>query len=384
MNLLNHDYINVLKGGKPPFLSFYQKTHRHFPANQQDPIRFRNLVRQMEMTMRDEFPEEEVKPLLERFQEIGSDVSFWNHTLDGLAIFAAPGIFEVFGIQRPVQDLTVVADSFHTKPLRHFLQTADRYQILALSRDSMRIFEGNRDVLDEIEPAPGVPRTIEEALGEELTVPHMTVASYGGVGMGAVPMRHGQGGRSDELDIDTERYFRAVDRAVEEHHTRVTGLPLILAALPEYHGHFRELSRNPQLIEHGITINPDSQNCDQLRDLAWQVMQPIYQSKFISLREEFGRALALSSGGDRLAEVAEAAVNGRIDTLLVESDRHLPGKIDEMTGEVDEAGVDDGEPLVDDVLDDLADLVEGKGGRVVVLPSEYMPTQTGIAAIYRF
>jgi hypothetical protein len=29
--------------------------------------------------------------------------------------------------------------------------------------------------LDEIEPAQGVPRTITEALGEELTEPHQTV-----------------------------------------------------------------------------------------------------------------------------------------------------------------------------------------------------------------
>ncbi|MGQ0699043.1 MAG: hypothetical protein ACT4PZ_12470 [Panacagrimonas sp.] len=29
----------------PPCLSLYQPTHRHRPDNQQDPIRFRNLVK---------------------------------------------------------------------------------------------------------------------------------------------------------------------------------------------------------------------------------------------------------------------------------------------------------------------------------------------------
>jgi hypothetical protein len=55
-----------------------------------------------------------------------------------------------------------VADSFHTKPLLRILQSADRYQILALNRHRARLFEGNRDALAEIELAPGVPRAITD------------------------------------------------------------------------------------------------------------------------------------------------------------------------------------------------------------------------------
>ena len=39
---------------------------------------------------------------------------------------------------------------------------------------------------------------------------------------------------------------------------------------------------------------------------------------------------------------------------------------------------------VDDMLDDLAELVLTKGGEVVVVPSERMPTDSGLAAICRF
>jgi len=37
-----------------------------------------------------------------------------------------------------------VADSFHTKPLLRVLQSADRYQILALNRHEAKLYEGNR------------------------------------------------------------------------------------------------------------------------------------------------------------------------------------------------------------------------------------------------
>jgi hypothetical protein len=44
-------------------------------------------------------------------------------------------------------------------------------------------------------------------LGYDLTDKHTTVASYGGVGNQTSDMHHGQGGKSDEADIDTESFF---------------------------------------------------------------------------------------------------------------------------------------------------------------------------------
>lgn len=43
-----------------------------------------------------------------------------------------------------------------------------------------------------------------------------------------------------------------------------------------------------------------------------------------------------------------------------------------------------GDPAVDDLLDDVAELVLRNSGEVVVVPAARMPGQSGIAAIYRF
>jgi len=75
--------------------------------------------------------------------------AFWNHTLDGLAVFATPRLFEVHRLQRSVAEFAVVADSFHVKPVIRFLQSADRFQVLGLSGSTVRLFEGSRDTLDE-------------------------------------------------------------------------------------------------------------------------------------------------------------------------------------------------------------------------------------------
>jgi hypothetical protein len=373
---LLEELLSVHQG---PYLSLYQRTHRHHPDNQQDPIRFRNLVKELEASLGQRVPEAEARALLEPFEALARDGAFWNHTLDGLAVLRAPGIFHALRLPRPVSELVVVGDTFHTKPLRRLLQSADRYHILGLSLDRIRLFEGNRDALDELSLVPGVPPTIADALGAELTEPHQTVASYGGAAN--TPMRHSHGSKKDEIDIDAERFFRAVDRAVLEHYSRPSGLPLVLAALPEHHPVFHEVSRNPHLIEEGIRANPDALSPEELRERGWQALEPRYRARLAALSEEFSQARAKEMGSGDLAEVVRAATSGRVATLLVEAERQIPGRFDDH-GRIEHADLSD--PQIDDMLDDLGELVERKGGQVLVIPAERMPTRTGLAATYRY
>jgi len=364
-----------------PCLSLYQATHRHHPDNEQDPIRFRNLVKDLEASLLQAYPAADASALLTPFRALAHDRDFWNHTLDGLAVLGAPDFFRVFHLPRPVTELAVVAESFHIKPLWHFLQSVDRYQVLALSRDKIHLFEGDRDALGEVELADGVPSTIILALGSELTEPHQTVASYGGVGGASNAMHHSHGGKADEVDNDANRFFRSVDRAVLEHHSRPTGLPLILAALPEHHHRFHAVSQNPFLMPEGVTINPDAVTNDALRTLAWQVVEPRYEARLAKLKSDFEQARAAERGSDNLQHIAAAAASGLVATLFISADRQIPGRLDEEGGEVVGGTLSD--PRVDDALDDLGELVNKLGGEVLVIPTDGMPTRTGVAAIYR-
>lgn len=365
-----------------PRVSLYQPTHRHHPENQQDPIRFRGLVKNLEAILLKNHSLEQVGGILERFEALGQDAEFWNHTRDGLAVLASPDCFEVIVLPRSVQELTVVADSFRTKPLRRILQTTDRYQVLGLSLHKIKLFEGNRDGIEEVDLADGVPRTIAEALGEELTEGHQTVASYGGVGANTGAMRHGHGGKSDEVDNDADRFFRAVDRGVTETHSRPSGLPLILAALPEHHHLFHEVSHNPYLVSESIKSHPDSMSLDELRECAWTVFEPMYQARIATLRDDFSVAKSKDLGLDDLVQIGEAVKAGRVATLLIEADREIVGHIHEGSGNV-HLGASD-HPQSDDLLDDLGERVLKLGGQLVVVPAAQMPTTTGAAATCRY
>jgi hypothetical protein len=382
MDALERDYPSVLLADyEPPCLSLYQPTHRHYPDNQQDPIRFRNLVRVMEASLRQKHAARDVRPLLAPFQALADDRAFWNHTLDGLAVLATSDLFKVYRLQRPVPELAVVADSFHTKPLLRILQSADRYQILGINRQEMRLFEGNRDAIAEIESASGVPRTVDAVVGETVGEPERKNRVYGPTAPGGTT-RHGTDVKEEELASDTVRFFRAVDRAVLEHHSRPSGLPLLLAALPEHHHLFRAVSRNPFLAAEAIDIYPDALSLDALRERAWQLVQPYYLKRLGGLIERFHAAKANNLGSDELADIGAAAAAGRIATLLIEAERHIPGALDPVTGAI--TPHDLGHPEIDDLLDDLGERALKTGGEVVIVPAERMPTDTGIAATYRF
>ena len=384
MSFLTKNSLTELVGfHSSPCLSLYQLTHRRHPENRQDPIRFRNLVNELEASLLQAYPASETRLLLKPFDALADDHDFWNHTLDGLVVLAAPDLFRVFRLPRPVTELAVVADSFHVKPLWQFLQSVDRYQVLGVSRGKIRLFEGDRDALEEIELAAGVPRTITDALGSELTEPHLTVTSHGGVGgSSSATMHHGHGGKADEVDIDADRFFRSIDRAVLEHHSRPTGLPLILAALPEHHHRFRNVSQNHFLMAEGIMVNPDAVTNDRLQALAWQVVKPQYEARLAKLKDDFEQARATGLGSDNLSQITAAAALGRIATLFIVADRQIAGHLDEKTGKLLRGALDN--PRFDDVLDDLGELVVKMGGVIVVIPAEKMPTHTGVAAIYRY
>jgi hypothetical protein len=373
----------LLTTNKETCLSLYMPTHRSHPENLQDPIRFKNLIKQLEESLLQKYSSGEVKIYLEPLEALVDDNSLWNHTSNGLAVFSATGLFKIVGLPVSVDELAMVADSFHTKPLRQYLQSTDRYHVLGLSLHEIRLFEGNRHSLSEVELTSDTPKTITEALGDELTDKHTTVASYGGSGGESSSMHHGHGGKNEETEKDAERFFRVVANTIYEHFTKPSGWPLILAALPEHNSLFQKVNKNPLLLSRSITINPTSVSIDKLVTLAWEIMEPEYNQKLDSFSSRFEQAKANGKGSDDYKEVAVAAVEGRVDTLIVEANRIIPVRITNLvTGNTQKKDLIN--PKVDDLLDDMGELVMKMGGQVIVIPGDKMPSETGLAAIFRY
>ena len=122
---------------------------------------------------------------------------------------------------------------------------------------------------------------------------------------------------------------------------------------------------------------------EELRAEAWGIFEPLRANRISQALDAFGASRARDLGASDIAEVAHAAVQGRVGRLLLEADRQVWGQLDRTTGGVVFAG-EPGTALAADVLDDLAEVVLAFGGEVLLVAKTSMPVTTGVAATYRF
>lgn len=357
--------------GEQPCISIYLPTSRLTSESDANRIGFKNQLKKVEQSLglRQQQHAAHSK-LLEPLLRLVDDQGFWADQREGIAVFRSPQRLMLRRLLRPITELADVANSFHLKPLIRILRESSRYQVLCVSSERVALYEGNRVSFGEVPLHPDVPRNMADALGEpsHVTKTRRTVYDLGD---------------SEQKDDQLRRYFRRVDQAVWDHHSRRAQVPLIFAGLGEYHGFFHEASHNPNLLENGIRRDPfKAIQQRKLHELAWDVMQPVYDSQLAELRGKFAEAKAYDKAADRLENVARLAAFGKLGTLMVQDDYHVAGVLDRGTGEITWEPMHD--PGVGDVVDDIAELVLRQGGDVMVLPRAQMPCVTGVAAIQRY
>lgn len=370
----------IFFNSKEPCVSLYQPTHRHSPENKQDLILYKKLLSETEKLLNKKYPQADVKKLTEPMKALKDDWHFWENAGDGLCVLSDVEKCMVYRLMEPVKESVTVSDAFHLRPLIKFFQTDDRYILLALSRSKFTLYQGSKYDIKEIELPEGTFKTISEVLGEDFTQPYLTHGSYGGAG--GLAMFHGHGDKNAEIDKDTVKFFNYVDKFVYENFSKNSTLPLILYALTEHHGEFRKLSKNPNLLKEGIKHSDNSIDLRKLNKLAWEVMEPIYFKRHQDWIDRYRKLKVNSLGENHLEKIIKAACENRIEAVLIEADRVIPGKVDYEKCEFIPGDIE--MPGYDDVLEEIAELVYKGGGEVIILPKDKMPSRNGLAAIFRY
>jgi hypothetical protein len=360
-------------------ISLYQPTHRHAPENKQDPVLFSNLLREIELILKEKMSEEELTERMEPFRKLVEDKEFWNTTMDGLAVLASQQGCFVYRLADSMPVRTDVGRRFNLRPLVRYYQTAERFQILGITLDGFAMFEGDRYQIDKVALEEGIPVTMNQVLGEEHTEGYLSHGSYGGGGESA--MYHGHGAKKDDKDQDIEKYFRYIDGLVAEKYSQVSGLPLILLSHREQSGEFKKISTNERILSEGIRGYYPDLTLEQLREPAWQVMRPFYQQKIDRWLDDYYTALNKELASDNPVDIALATLEGNVETLFMEENRILQGAWDEETGEIKLNELN--HPENTDVLNDLVAAVMRQKGRIVILSAEQIPGKTGVAARFR-
>lgn len=345
----------------------------------QDRLRFKHLVKSCETELTMKFDELTALAYLKALKEIEEDDDFWLSPSEGLAIFVDQKQAIVYKLQVQVEPLAIVADSFHIKPLHQVFQFNQKVIVLGIDAENFMLFEGNRFGFNAVPLDKNAPTTLEAAIGVHKAESYLSRGSYGGTETG---MFHGHGGRKDEKEKTTEKFFRFVDNYVLENYSKESKAPIILLALNEHHSVFQSLSKNPYLLKEGIKGNFKDFDLKQLKTEVNALLEPLNNQKLLSILERYRASLSESKGSDRIAEITKAALEGRIEILLIEENKIILGKINPRNQKV-EFG-DTNTKLLDDVLDDLAEQVLRYKGEVYLYPKAMFESKFGVGAIFRY
>ncbi|MBC3796345.1 hypothetical protein [Acetobacterium tundrae] len=367
---------SIMEKGKSPVISIYIDTKIKKPDRLENPIYFKNLVREAQESIK----HEEVRgfrDLFSLFKQMEDDALFWEGATEGMAILADEEECIVYKLPISVTNRTIVADSFYIKPILKSYQLNGRYHVLGLNRDSFTLYEADRYGMHKIH-LDEKDSTMEGVLGSEITSRYQSVSRVSG----GESVYRGHGGAKDERNMDQERFFRHADAFVQEQYSNRYKVPLILVGLDEHQGEFRKSSKNSYIINEGIKSDIDSMDEKTLHDKVQDIMKVILKKEVKERMEAFTQAHSKDMGSDDVVQIARAITDNRVGALYLEEDKVHPGRFDSNHGTIIEGKSAD--HYIGDIYDDMAEAVLSRGGEVVIMEKGEMPTERDIAAVYRF
>ena len=351
-------------------VSIYMGTHKTAPDNKGDRIQFKNLMNDAIGQIEDKLIKKSVETQL---TALYADEGFWIHNLHGLAVLVDEKDMSVYRINRNLKNQVTVGEHFNLKPLLRHFQSDDEYFILGLSKENFVVFKGNRYDFEKVEFDDSLDMTKDEVLGTQVEGRTLNVGNYGGLDGTNF---HGHNARSEEEKIDTQRYFLYIDRFILKYLDNPGKRPIVILGLTEHQGEFRKISANPYIIKAGIEISLESIKNDE-KDLLkkiWTVIEPVLLEKTDDLLKRFHVNKEDETASSDVSEIASALIDGRVDTLVLEDGKSFPNQYRSLNDYKKE----------EDVLNIFLELANKTKAKVVVLPQEKMPDDSGAFAIYRY
>ena len=359
-----------------PCVSVYLPTHRMGRETESDHIRFRNLLDRAEHDLVERGLRTPVAAaIVAEGRSLLSDAVFWQHQEEGLAYFAAPKYTALFRLPATFSETVIVGDAFHVKPLWSVVGRGDRFDVLALSRNRIRLLWATRFDVGEIDLHDEIPQSLAEALWFEDPEKQLQLHSSGRVASGRVVATF-HGSPDDHDDDRVIRFFRAVDDGLLQLVDR--NRPLVLAGVEETVALYRKVSQHPTILAEAIPGNADRAAPHELHAKALVIAEP-----YFTRVDEADRAAFSAAGVRAVAAVTEAvtaALQGRVAVIFVPAFTHVWGTADVVAAVIHE----DRQAGDRDLLDLAAVATWRTGGRVHVVDAAEVPGPGPVAVILRY
>lgn len=387
MELLTHgDFNQLVAFHQAPAVSIYLPTHVGGNQARQNSIRLKNLLREAQEQLVSDYGlrKPDAEKLLSSAKRLLEDEVYWKHLSQGLALFAGKDHSAQFRLPVAFEERLVIGERFHLSPLLTLLQDEGRFYLLSVSQNRVRIFQGTRFTMVELEPK-NFPTSLQEILRVKQFEKHMQshTGERGVVdrpGGGDVIM-HGQGTPEEDAKKDLLDFFHKIDRGLQKVLAEER-VPMVFAGVEYLFPIYKEANSYDYLVEEPVTGNPDDLSAKELHGRAWKVVQPVFARNRHEAAQEFGRLNAQGHGSTKIEEILLMAHDGGVQALFVAGDAEQWGKFDPDSRSVelhDRRGKDS-----EELLNLTAIFVIEHGGEVFLVDSKDVPEEGVVAASFRY
>lgn len=364
-----------------PCVSIYVPTHRPGPEMfEEDPLRFRHALDRARDGLQGRLGRDEAAEILAPVAGLPDDPGFWKERKDGLAVFLAPGFDLVRDLPYTPIETVEVGNHFHLSPLLRLAQDDERFHLLALSQNQVRLLECGRGGCRTVDLGD-IPASRGEALSyddhERQLQSHTSEPASG------AEIFHGHGMGGEWHEDERVRFLQRVARGVDQ---RLSGdtAPLLLACVESEASPLRDAVRYPYLLDGLVAGNPDHLTEHELHERAWPLVEEQLHARHRRAAERVAERRGSPEVAEGIESILPAAASGRIHQLLLVEAARVPGIFDVSTMEVSvgpDAETDErGEDLVNRaVLETLR-----HAGSAMALPAEVVPSQHQVVALLRY
>ncbi|MCI9129848.1 MAG: hypothetical protein HFJ65_06040 [Eggerthellaceae bacterium] len=382
-------FVNEAPAGGP-LVSIYvpiKRTDREDRPGDWDRIEFKDLCKEAYRRLDEGTADYEgIKEKLD-FIMTHEDLPLWVDSSQGLAFLVTNQDAYVINMNTAPEACVVVGPQFYLKPLFRDAMFQMSYKLLLLNADFFALLDGDYNGVYYQE----LPKDVKDYFAQEFADydGQTTALDYYSLEGHESPY-HDHKSRNDVKKEEAEKFFRYVDKAMNDKLVRDNTDPIILVTAPEHEHAFREICTFNNLLPECIKKDPRTLSGTELKDDAVKIIMDKRNKGLAEAAEDYSYKASKDKATDSIPDIGLALVERKVDILFLEEGKGIPGTFDDKTGEVTFDGskdpVDDKklDPASPDIAGSFAEACVLEDGKVLVLPADQMPTKTGIAATYRF
>lgn len=348
-----------------PSVTITLPTYRTAPDNHKDPIRLKNLVTEAVNRLESEFGKREVAALITKLNAISDDIDH-THNLDGLILMVSNEYQGVFKVPYRLPERVAIDDNFLTRDIVFAMNRTPLYWVLMLSEKPTRLYLGRKTDLHEV---------------REFGFPH----EYNGPGTG-VTVQSGIGANpSREKDRALEAFMRDVDSSLTDA-LKAGDYPVVVVGLAQNLSSFRGVSRNGHAILQEVEGGHDSLSVHDLGQVVWPHTRDALSAQRQDIFGEVEQAVGQNRFVSDLNEAWQAAQDGRVATMVVQENLHLPAQVstDGRSLTLLETGKEAGQEAYADAVDEMIEFVMQAGGKVRFVDDDQLGEHDGLVMLTRY